>query len=87
MYRARALLHELETNVIRLAYGKSLHREFEHTVSGKYSVEKCNELQRRWLKSVEKRVEAIAGTASANGLTIDEGDEGDKTKVGDEVLT
>ena len=87
VYRARALLHELETNVTRLAYGKSLHREFEHTVSGKYSAEKCNELQRRWLKSVEKRVEAIAGTAAANGLTIDEGEEGDKTKVGDEVLT
>ena len=78
--------NELETNIVRMAYGKSLHREFAHTVSGKYSADKCKELQKRWLYSVERRAESLAGTAAAHGLNLSEEDEV-STKVGDEVLT
>ena len=84
--KAMTLFHEFETNLARLALSKSLHVEFKHGVSGKYSKEKAELLQKQWVRDKEATSLVLKGVSASVGFKLNDDEDGTAaTSVGDEV--
>lgn len=59
---ARNWCMQLETQLIRLAFGKSLHPNYPGGVAGKFSKDKAVTLAKNWLIAIEKENECMDGS-------------------------
>ena len=71
---ARNLVRMLETQIIRLAFAKSLHAGYPGGVAGKYTVEKVDILTRNWMVHIEAQREDLIGMTAKFGY-LDEKEE------------
>ena len=59
---------QLETQLIRLTYGKSLHPSYPGGVAGKFSRDKAEMLIKNWLSAIERDHESMIGTIEHFGF-------------------
>ena len=70
---ARDLLYHLETQAVRMAYAKSLHKEFPTKVSGKMSAEKLDQMRTSFLFWLTSHGSALESAVAELGVAF--GDE------------
>ena len=68
--KIESLIRPYEHQVIRLLLGKSLHKDFPHTVSGRFTAEKANAVGTHWVKWLQTLVPALSDFASNVGIHI-----------------
>ena len=79
---ARNWCLQLETQLIRMVFGKSLHPSFPGGVAGKYSSDKAQQLIKNWLAVLEKEHESLLGSMEHFGFASgNDDDDNEVTKL------
>ena len=71
----------METQLIRLVFGKSLHPNYPGGVAGKFSRDKAEMLIRNWLAAIEKEHETMIGSVEHFGFGTGAEEDDEVTKL------